>query len=296
MSRQINKVNIIGCGYLGKKLIFPLLEKNIDFDCFVQSEISQVNCIALGGRAHQFDLNKSGLCLDESKKSLLSESVLIYLAPPQNESNFDKRMQNFILWLSLLTTSPLKMILISTTGVYGNCEGEWIDESRPTNPQVDRAKRRLSAENQLKKYCDGVNIPFIIFRVAGIYAADKLPIKRIMSGEPIVCTKESGYTNRIHADDLSAFCVEAITEEVEPGIYNVCDGEPSTMNDYFMKAADALKLNRPAEISLLQAQKQLSKGMLSYLAESKRVSNKKLLANFKTPLKYKNLLSGLNLA
>ncbi len=294
MSSIMNKVNIIGCGYIGKKLIAPLLEKANDFNCFVQTEKSQVDCVALGGRAHLFDLNSTDLCVNKNIISLLPASVLIYLVPPQNEGDVDKRMQNFILLLSKLAAPPLKIILVSTTGVYGDCEGEWIDETKLANPQVDRAKRRLSAESQLKTYCDGISLPFIVFRVAGIYAADKLPVKRIMSGEPIVRAEDSGYTNRIHADDLSAFCVEAITEEVESGTYNACDGQPSTMNDYFMKVADALKLKQPVEISLLQAQQQLSKGMLSYLAESKRISNKKLLANFKTSFKYKNLESGLS--
>jgi len=125
----------------------------------------------------------------------------------------------------------------------------------------------LSAENQLQQFCHSKNIGFIIFRVPGIYAMDKLPVKRISSGEPIVNANDSGYTNRIHAEDLSAFCVEALTKKINPGIYNCCDGNPSTMNDYFMRVADVLGLDRPKEISLQQAQKELSVGMLSYLAE-----------------------------
>jgi NAD dependent epimerase/dehydratase family enzyme len=108
-----------------------------------------------------------------------------------------------------------------------------------------------------------------------------------------VKAEDSGFTNRIHADDLSAFCLEALTKDIDSGIYNCCDGQPSTMNDYFIKVADALKLSRPKEISLLQARQELSSGMLSYLAESKRISNKKLLNNFMTRFKYPDLDAGL---
>ena len=195
--------------------------------------------------------------------------------------------------LDTLASPPVKLVLISTTGVYGDCNGDWIDESRPVNPQADRAHRRVSAENLLGAYCKQNNVQYIVFRVPGIYAADKLPLKRISSGEPILRAEDSGYTNRIHALDLAAFCVEAISCEIPPGVYNCCDGNPSTMNDYFKRVADAKKLPRPEEIDLVRAQQELTQGMLSYLAESKRISNDKLLENFNTSFVYPDLSVGL---
>jgi len=267
----------------------------------------------------KFDLDKKTLELDKNTITLFEKSVMVYLVPPPAKGETDSRMQNFIALLSTLNHPPEKILLISTTGVYGNCNGEWIDEQRKENPQVDRARRRCSAESQLKRYCEILQVPLIIFRVPGIYAADKLPLKRISSGEPIVNAHDSGFTNRIHALDLARFCVEGLLENVvttknartesartenagpenagpnnaNAEIFNCCDGHPSTMNDYFMKVADAMKLPRPKEISLQQARQELSAGMLSYLAESKRISNKKLLRHFKTEFKYPDLLAGL---
>ena len=284
----------MGCGYIGKKIAHRLKANNPDFFCFVQSEKSKDICISMGLKSIQFDLDESDTLIDEAGKSLLVNSDIAYLAPPQRSGEKDIRMQHFISMLETLSAAPSKILLISTTGVYGDCEGEWIDEQQPTKPQADRARRRLSAENQLKTYCEKFKVQYVVFRVPGIYAPDKLPVKRITSGEPIVNAADSGYTNRIHADDLSAFCVEALVgDEVTTGIFNCCDGAPSTMNDYFVKVADALKLTRPKEISLLQAQQELSPGMLSYLAESKRISNKKLLSHFKTRFKFANLDAGL---
>jgi len=292
---MLKNINIIGCGYIGKKITGLLIARDVSSHCFVKSETSKDACSKMGLPVFQFNLDEKGLSLNKSQIKEFDKSALAYLAPPQRNGLTDVRMANFISALESVNVVPHKIVLISTTGVYGDCKGEWIDESRATQPQADRAFRRLSAETQLAEYCEKNNIKLVVFRVPGIYASDKLPIKRITSGEPIVRAADSGYTNRIHAEDLSAFCVEALLEKVESGIFNCCDGEPSTMNDYFTKVADALGLPRPEEISLSKAKQTLSEGMLSYLAESKRISNKKLLSHFKTQLKYPNLEAGLKL-
>jgi len=282
--------SIVGCGYIGKKVASKLLSIGESVECYVHSQGSKEASEALGLKTGLLELDSHDFSNEWQTKD---NNVIAYFAPPPRQGIVDSRMTNFIATLDSLEAIPKKILLISTTGIYGDCQGEWIDETRAVNPQADRAHRRLSAENQLQEFCKSKNIECIIFRVPGIYAMDKLPVKRISSGEPIVNASDSGYTNRIHADDLSEFCVEALTQNINAGVYNCCDGNPSTMNDYFMRVADALKLERPKEISLQQAQKELSAGMLSYLAESKRITNKKLLESFSTKFKYPDLSSAL---
>jgi len=288
----MHKVNIsiVGCGYIGKKVASKLLSLGASVECYVHSAGSKEACEALDLRANLLELDNSDF---SNEWHVQDKNIIAYFAPPPRHGISDTRMTHFISTLENLKSTPNKIVLISTTGIYGDCQGEWIDESRAVNPQADRAHRRLSAENQLQQYCQSKNIECIIFRVPGIYAIDKLPEKRITSGEPIVSAVDSGYTNRIHAEDLSEFCVEALTQKIKPGVYNCCDGNPSTMNDYFVRVADFLGIDRPKEISLQQAKKELSAGMLSYLAESKRISNKKLLDNFSTKFKYPDLQSTL---
>jgi len=284
----------MGCGYIGKKMAEMILrDKKYSLSCFVNSDASRDSCIARGFQTEQIDLDSHNIQLNNQSIAALENSLIAYLVPPQPKGETDNRMQKFVKLLESLAVPPQKILLISTTGVYGNCNGKWINEQQADNPQADRARRRLSAEKQLNAYCEKAQVKLIIFRVPGIYAADKLPLKRISSGEPIVTAQDSGFTNRIHADDLAAFSVEALCENIEPGKYNCCDGQPSTMNDYFMKVADAMNLPHPREISLQQAQQELSAGMLSYLAESKRISNEKLLSHFKTKFIYPNLAAGL---
>lgn len=286
-------ITIIGCGYIGKKVAARLQRQSYHPLCLVHSEASASQCESLGVPAYCFDLDKSDPGLPDEFAQRFAKSRMVYFCPPPPKGKTDSRMAHFIAALEKLGAVPKQILLISTTGVYGDCNGEWIDEARIVNPQADRAFRRVDAEQQLTAYCEKYKVNAIIFRVPGIYAADKLPVKRISSGEPVVSAADSGFTNRIHAQDLSAFCAEALVSDLPGGIYNCCDGHPSTMNDYFMGVADALGIERPGEISLQQAQQELSSGMLSYLAESKRISNKKLLTNFKTQLQYPSLASGL---
>ena len=290
---SLRKFNIIGCGYIGKKIARGISHEMGELRCYINTGYSKKSLESSGVQAYQFDLDKENSGLSQEQVQGFSNSHIAYLVPPPRNGVVDTRMSHFISLLEGLKTPPESILLISTTGVYGDCKGEWIDEARELNPQAQRAVRRVSAEEQLRAYVKKYAVSFTVFRVPGIYAADKLPLKRLGSGEPIVRAADSGFTNRIHADDLTAFCIEALVSDVTSGIYNCCDGHPSTMNDYFMKVADTVGIERPAEISLQQAKAELSAGMMSYLAESKRISNKKLLDNFKTQMKYPDLEAGL---
>jgi nucleoside-diphosphate-sugar epimerase len=158
---------------------------------------------------------------------------------------------------------------------------------------ADRAHRRADAEQQVQQYCQQQNIPLVILRVAGIYGPGKIPVERIKSGEPIVNQQDSPFTNRIHVADLVTVCERALVSPTITGIYNVTDGHPGTMYEYFTGVATRLNLPAPPAISLEQAQQQLSAGMLSYMAESRRIDNVKLLKDFAMALQYPDLAHGL---
>jgi len=279
-----SSILIAGCGYIGKKVARLLQHNNKSFSALVNTEKSLQFC-------QQQDIACQIMNLDDDTHSLkLRADIILYTIAPQPRGNTDTRIKRF---LSSLTHAPKKIILISTTGVYGNCQGNWIDENSPIKPQADRAKRRINAEQQLTDYAQQHHFEIVILRVAGIYAADKLPLKRIQSGEPILREEDSGFSNRIHADDLAQICFEACTSHKMQGIYNCTDGHPSTMCDYFKRVAKALDLPAPREINIEQTKKELSAGMLSYLAESKRIRNDRLLNDLNKPLAYPNLDLGL---
>lgn len=278
-------VSIIGCGYIGKQLAIQLQVKDVPVDAYVSSEDSRAVCEKLDIRCDIIDLDNSLPELD------LEGHNIIYLAPPPRSGQADTRMTNFL--RAIHSHAPERFVLISTTGVYGDCKGAWIDETTPLNPMADRAKRRTDAERQVEVYCQQHGIPLVILRVAGIYGPGKIPLARIKSGAPIVNQQDSPFTNRIHAQDLVNICEQALLDTSITGIYNVTDGHPGTMFEYFTGVAKALGLPEPPAISLKAAQHQLSEGMLSYMAESRRIDNSKLLKDFELELKYPKLQDGL---
>jgi nucleoside-diphosphate-sugar epimerase len=189
--------------------------------------------------------------------------------------------------------NPARLVYISTTGVYGDCDGAWVDETRAVCPRAERSLRRWDAEQQLRRWSSESGAELVILRVAGIYACDRLPIERIRSAQPVVKVDEAPWSNRIHVEDLVEVCLAAMERAPNGGLYNVCDGDPSTMTDYFCRIADAAGLPRPPQIPLAEAPGQVSAGMLSYLRESRRLSNRRMLDELGVRLRFPTLADGL---
>ena len=278
---------IVGCGDIGRRVASLYQKDNIDARALVSSAASASQCQQLNLDTLIYDLDADNL-LDSQA---FENAQLFYFVPPPKTGVEDTRLQKF---LSQVAQLPKKIVLISTTGVYGDSQGKWIDEDFTLNPVADRAKRRLSAENTLRNWAKRYQKEFVILRVPGIYAKDRLPLQRLKKGLPVVNEAEAGWTNRIHADDLARICKRAMEIKPASTVYNATDGSPSTMTDYFNQITDFAGLPRPPQISMEQAVATLSKGMVSYLKESRRISNDRLIRELGIELEYPDLLSGLS--
>ena len=149
--------------------------------------------------------------------------------------------------------------------------------------------RRHDAERQLNDFAASTGLDLVVLRVGGIYGPGRLPARRLRNRIPIIHEHLAPKTNRIHADDLARVC-EAAARHGRPGeIYNVSDGTDSNMTEYFRLIADHLGLPRPPEIDWLEAENSLSEGMLSYLRESRRLDNRKMLRELGVTLEYPTL-------
>lgn len=219
-------------------------------------------------------------------------TVLYYFAPPPAMGVIDTRMKALLDTLTARNL-PARIVLISTTGVYGDCGSAWVTEERRPQPGTDRARRRLSTEQGLRRRAGEFKLPWVILRVPGIYGPGRLPLERLRRGEPVLREEEAPFTNRIHADDLARVCVAASRRGEAGSVYNVSDGEPSTMTDYFYQVADFFGLPRPPAISLEEARKRLSPGMVSYLSESRRIDNGRMVQKLGIQLVYPDLQRGL---
>ena len=284
------KIWIVGCGDIGKR-VARLYQGNNNVYGIVSSEESAFECKQLSIESHVINLD-SDLSLEQY---VFANADLFYFAPPSSEAAKDTRLKRFLIQLLKLEQLPRRIVLISTTGVYGDSGGAWIDETTHIKPQTDRAVRRMSAEQILQRWTIQSACEFMILRVPGIYAEDRLPLARLKQGLPIVNADEAGFTNRIHADDLARACKAAMECETHNHVVNVTDGNPSTMTDYFNHVADFAKLPRPPQISLQQAEQELSAGMVSYLKESRRIRNDKMLDILGIELLYPNLDESLKI-
>jgi nucleoside-diphosphate-sugar epimerase len=278
---------IVGCGDVGRKIAAHARQQGVSPRCLVRSAESAIRLTRLGLDAMVADL--------DSATPILSDGwdcrQIFYLAPPPANGTGDPRMQRFL--AALPSTEQQRIVYISTTGVYGDCRGEWVDEQRPPNPQVDRARRRHDAEQRLLAWRAESRGEALILRVAGIYGPGKLPLARIEKQVPMIGEDEAPWTNRIHIDDLVHVCEAAMTRGKDGEIYNVSDGSPGNMRDYFDRIADRFGLPRPPLISLAEASTTLSPGLLSYLGESRRLDNSKMLKGLGVELRYPDLISGL---
>jgi nucleoside-diphosphate-sugar epimerase len=191
---------------------------------------------------------------------------------------------------------PRRIVYISTTGVYGNCNGEWIDETRPLKPESARAARRVDAEQQLRKWGRRHRVAITVLRAPGIYAADRLPVERLRRRTPVLIKEDDVFTNHIHADDLAAAVISAMRQKWPKRfrVFNVVDESHLRMGDYFDQVADAVGLPRPPRISRMEAAEKIAPTLLSFMRESRRICNSRLKRELKVVLRYPTLASALS--
>lgn len=280
-------VLIIGCGYVGRRVAALEQQAGARVRAWVRSADSVARLAAAGIPAQALDLDALG-----QVPSAGAPEDVYYFAPPPSKGREDPRLGAALQHLAQ-GPLPARVVLISTTGVYGDCQGAWINEDRPPQPQAERALRRRHAETSLLDWSAAHAVAAVILRVPGIYGPGKLPVQRLRSGQPVLRADIAPFSNRIHVDDLAQACIAAMQRGRPGAVYNVADDEPSTMTDYFYQVADHLGIARPPALNWEQAQAQLGAGMLSYLAESKRIDNRRLREDLGVDLRYPNLAAGL---
>ena len=290
--KPFKHIVIVGCGDIGirvakiwknrGKSVFGVTRSEDGLNLLRQQHLHAISA--------DLDSHKS---LTEFGGRLSRGSLLYYFAPPPATGVEDTRMKNFLKSFNP-SNLPNHIIYISTSGVYGDQQGQIINEETFPNPQAERAKRRYHAEQILLEYgVEHSSIAITILRVGGIYGPGRLPLQRLKDRTPMLHENLSPQTNRIHADDLAQVCVSAAQDKAAGEIYNVSDGCDSNMTEYFNTIADFCNLPRPPLVDWEEAEETISKGMLSYLKESRRMDNSKMINDLEIELIYPTLKDGL---
>jgi len=279
---------IVGCGDVGCRVGARLRARAMPVLGLARSAPGCERIRAAGLEALQLDLDAGRW----SSLPALRGALVFYFAPPAREGEDDARLARFLARLDTRERPP-RLVYISTSGVYGDCGGAWVDETWPLAPRTARAKRRAAAEQCLQAWSRTRDAEVVVLRVPGIYGPGRLPLERLRRGFPVVREAEAPCSNRIHVDDLAAAAVLA-ADKAPPGcVYNVADGRPSTMTDYLNRVADWAGVSRPPQISLARARRELSPAMLSFLEESRRLDCRRLFGELGFVPRYPDLDAGL---
>jgi nucleoside-diphosphate-sugar epimerase len=224
---------------------------------------------------------------------------VIHLAPPESELGSDWWRDPRTLALTRVLRrriAPSSFVYASTSGVYGDCGGARIDETRAVNPRTPRAQRRVDAERIVRHFGRAAHVRTSVLRIPGIYAPDReggTPRERLLRGTPVLQAQDDVYTNHIHADDLARAVLAAMWRGKPQRIYNVSDDTELKMGDYFDLAADLYGLPRPRRLPRSTAEAELPLMLLSFMSESRRLANFRLKRELRVRLHFAHVEDGL---
>ena len=291
------KILIVGAGDVARRLV------------------AMDSTVALSQRAQWFGLARSAVTANELRTAGIlpimgdldqrvslkragamarAANAVLHLAPPPGEGLDDPRMKR---WLaatafkgttrgenkSKLRPRKLRNVYVSTTGVYGDCAGERINETRRTRPANARAKRRVAAELRLRH---AQHQRFTILRVPGIYAAERLPVARLRAGTAALSAADDVFTNHIHADDLARAVWLAAFRGRPNRVFNIVDDAELKMGDFFDQVADATSLPRPLRMPRAELARSVSPMLYSFMSESRRIENTRMKRELRLQLRY----------
>jgi nucleoside-diphosphate-sugar epimerase len=299
-----SRLLIVGCGDVGMRMSGLINERTRLFG--TTRSPSKFDAIRSNGIT---PLHLDLLDLKRCRQLVAVANRIVVLAPPPNVGSTDPHTLNLIRALNfhrakrnLTPTIRTRMLpqicYVSTTGVYGDHNGAWINELTPTTPQSDRGKRRVAAEHILRQAVGKLQIRLDVLRAPGIYAENRLPLERLKLGTPALKADEDVYTNHIHALDLARICLRAVfyKSRTESGsrIYNACDQSVLKMGDYFDLVAARFNLTTAPRVSRAQLKTIVSPALLSFMSESRRINGYRMERELKLKLRYPTVADFLN--
>ena len=284
----MRRLLIIGCGDVALRML-PLVRDRYRIYALSHSPERLAGLRALGVTPILGDLDRAATL---APLAGLATDV-VHAAPPQLRGTRDLRTARLIAALGKGQSLPQQLVYISTSGVYGDCAGAVIDETRPVRPTTERAQRRVDAEQRLRHWGARTGVRISLLRAPGIYAADRLPVERLSKGTPALADAEDSYVNHIHADDLARLVVAALHRATPNRTYNAVDDVPQKMGEYFDLVADTFGLPRPPRIPRAEAARVIPAPLLSFMNESRRITNRRIKMELRCRLQYPTVHDGL---
>lgn len=277
---------VFGLGYTAKALVDRLRPEGWRIRATVRGADKVAALRADGIEAHRFDgaepVADVNALFDGVSHILLSAPPGADSDPVLNRHGNDITARaSYIEWVGYL----------STTGVYGDRAGGWVNEDSELMPTTERGRRRVNAEAAWCRLWRKTGLPVHLFRLAGIYGPGRNALETVQSGRARRVIKDGQVFSRIHVADIATILEASIAQPNSGAIYNVCDDEPAPPQDVVTHACELLGVEPPPEISFVDAD--LSEVGRSFYAESKRVSNARIKDELGVTLAYPDYRTGL---
>ena len=287
----MKRILIVGSGDVARRAL-PWLVRRFRVFALVRQPEAAAELRALGAVPVAGDL--------DDRRSLrrlagIADAVLHFAPPPQTGEG-DPRMARLLAALAGRSSLPQGVVYISTTGVYGDCAGVRVDETRPCRAQTARGRRRVDAERRLRAFGRRNRVRVALLRAPGIYAADRLPLEGLRRGDPVLAADEDVHTNHIHAEDLARIACLALFRAGPGRAYNASDDSGLRMGEYFDAVAERFGLARPPRMARAEIVRHLSPLALSFMSESRRLDNRRLKRELRLHLRYPTVADGLRAA
>ena len=273
---SLHRIFVVGVGYLGSRLL-STLEYGAGLNREPRPDIDRP--------IEVLDLDNDDIPVID----LGDFYSIVYTVPPAADDR-DSRLEKF---LAGLESVPERFVYISTTGVYGDCNGELLDETRTLSPKTDRARRRAAAEDLLNRWTSKNGVELIVLRVPGIYGPGRLGVERIRNATPLLVEDDANPGNRIHVDDLVSCCSRALSPGMPEGAYNVGDGDMRSSTWFANEVARQCSLPPPPTVTREEAEKTFSATRLSFLRESRRLDLTKMHEVLGVTPKHPNAADGI---
>lgn len=213
---------------------------------------------------------------------------VLHLAPPPATGTADPRTAHLLAALAR-SRRLTRLVYVSTTGVYGDRGGAWVDETAAVRPGTDRARRRVDAERRIRAFGTRHGVRTTVLRAPGIWALDRAggdPRERVRRGDPSLRAEDDVVVNHVHADDLARACVLALVRGPAPRTLNAVDDDPRPLGERTDAIAAQMGLPAPPRVDRATAEATLPPARMSFLSESRRVSNARLRAELGLRLRH----------
>jgi len=295
----VKNINIFcfGFGQVAKNFIMKLHEENFDINCdFTYRKDEAFDPInysltkhhaktKLEYEGYQFsDYSFNNKIISKIKKA---DYILVSIPPFNGVDIVLKNLKEV-----LEESKPKWTTYLSSTSVYGDHQGDWVNEESVTNPTSSNGVDRLEVEKSWINFSESINLPLQIFRLSGIYSANDNILKRLKSGNiKIINNKKSNFFSRIHLDDISNVLIKSLSRFKKGEIYNISDDKPASLEEVTLYACGLLDIQKPESIELKNVN---SKMLKNFYKNSKKVSNKKMKSFFNYKLKYPTYEEGLS--